>query len=81
MTKGYADDGFGNLVPLSSPFGKTTTCYMRDNGKLARYECWTPDHALAIDVVRSELGHIRLSRNGKWSGGPVLAIIAGGKPS
>ena len=74
----YADDGYGNLVPVANPYGKTTTVYQRINGKLAGFVCGTGDHALAISALRASNGDIRLSKFGRWSGGPVLAVIDGG---
>lgn len=74
-----ADDGFGNLVPISSPYGKTTTLFMRNGNNLEKYECETPDHVVAIDAMRKELRDCRLNRFGKWAAGPILALIEGEK--
>lgn len=73
----HADDGFGNLVPVANPYGKTTRVYQRIGGKLAMFEAGTADHVAAIDAVRRGNNDIRLSRSGRWSGGPALAVIDG----
>lgn len=75
----YADNGFGELVSTSNPYGFTTAVYMRDNGKLAKYEIGTADHAIAIQAVRDSNNDHRLSRFGRWRNGPVLAVIQGGR--
>jgi hypothetical protein len=72
-----ADNGFGELVSVANPYGVTTTVYAKDGGKLAQFTADTPDHALAISMVRKALGHMALGR-GKWDAPPVLALIRGG---
>lgn len=71
----YADNGFGELVPVNSPFGITTRVYMRLGGKLAQFEASTPSHVDAIDAVRRANNDHRLNRYGRWRDGPVLAVI------
>lgn len=72
----FADNGFGELVNTANPYGKTTTVYTREDGVLAQFTADTPDHVIAIAMVRKALGHSALGR-GRWSGPPVLALIEG----
>lgn len=74
----YADNGFGDLVNVQNPYGRTTTVYAKEGGALAQFTADTPDHGLAISMVRQALGHMALGR-GKWDAPPVLALIKGGK--
>ena len=75
----YADNGFGDLVNTANPYGKTTTVFLRGDDGLMQFTADTGDHEQAIRIVREHLGHVRLNRFGRWDGGPVLALIAGGK--
>lgn len=75
----YADNGFGELVNIANPYGKTTTVYSREGGKLAEFTVDSGNHETSISEVRKALGHTALGR-GRWNGPPVLALIKGGKP-
>lgn len=77
MTR-YADNGFGDLVPTHNPYEKLTRVYTKIEGKMAQFDVGTGDHQVAIGEVRRTLGDVRLSRNGRWRNGPVLAVIEGG---
>ena len=74
----YADNGFGELVNTANPYGKTTTVFLRGDDGLMQFAADTGNHEQAISVVRDHLGHVRLSRQGHWNAGPVLALIKGG---
>lgn len=74
-----ADNGFGDLVNVTNPYGITTTVYAKENGQIAQFTVDTPDHVLAIAMVRKALWHMALGR-GRWDAQPVLALIKGGKP-
>lgn len=73
MTKQQQHIG-GNAVS-----GPKIAVFLRVDGKLTQFEADTPNHEHAIAMVREHLGHRPIGRNGKWSGGPVLASIKGGK--
>lgn len=74
----YADNGFGELVNTANPYGKKTVVVLRGDDGLMRFEVDTESHQEAITAVRDNLGHVRLSRQGCWNAGPVLALIKGG---
>lgn len=65
-----ADDGFGNLVSVRSPYGISTTVYARIKGQLGAFKVDTEDHVEAIREVRWELRRSASSA--------VLAVIGGG---
>lgn len=65
-----ADDGYGNLVSIRSPYGTLIKVYARVDGQLTTYEVDTADHVEAIREVRWEI------RPSGYS--PVLAVIDGG---
>ena len=69
-----ADDGFGNLVPVNSPYGAMTKVYTRLDGMLAQFNVETADHVDAIAEVRRGLKDVKLTAR-RWRGGPVLAVI------
>lgn len=72
MTMQYADDGFGNMIPVNpapEPIGATWV-FAKLNGRLARWQVKTDDHHLAINTLREQLDP-RIK--------PVLAMIEGGK--
>lgn len=73
----YADNGFGELVNIQSPYGGTTTVFAKEDGILQRYIVDHHDHVAAIKIVREHLGHQR-SLRGHWNGArPVLALVEG----
>lgn len=65
-----ADNGYGDLVSTTNPYGETTTVYSRAAGKLCKFIADTGDHQEAISLVRDHLG----LRNKT----PVFALIQGG---
>ncbi|MEN5181748.1 hypothetical protein ABE501_18455 [Comamonas testosteroni] len=67
----------GELVPADPK----TSVFLRSGKELRQFEAGTSDHVQAISMVREHLGHRPVGRNGKWSGGPVLALIQGGRKS
>jgi hypothetical protein len=76
-----ADDGFGNLVRVSNPYGQLTTVFARIDGRVCQFEAGTPDYVAAIDATRKQLVKNygdHMLRKGKWKCGPVLALINGG---
>lgn len=75
----YADNGFGELVSIANPYGKTTTVFLRGDDGLMRFDAGTESHEQAINLVREHFSHARINRQGRWSGGPVLALIEGSK--
>lgn len=75
----YADNGFGQLVNTANPWGKTTDVFCRGETGLMQFTADTDDHQTAISIVREHLGHVRLSKYGRWDGGPVLALVRGGE--
>ena len=67
----YADDGYGNLVSIDNPYGRTTKVYAKVGNELRAYEVSTPDFLHAINTVREEIGNCHK--------GAVMAVLDAAK--